>query len=35
MFHTDARAIAYVDVEAGAELPEHVHAQDEFAGRCV
>ncbi|MEQ1746413.1 MAG: cupin domain-containing protein [Saprospiraceae bacterium] len=29
MFHTDAMTVAYVDVEAGAELPEHAHVHEQ------
>lgn len=29
MIHTDRVTLAYVDVEAGAELPEHSHPQEQ------
>jgi len=29
MIHTDNMTIAYVDVEAGAELPEHAHVHEQ------
>ena len=31
MFHTEGMTIAYVDVEAGAELPEHAHFHEQVA----
>jgi len=31
MFHTDGMTIAYVDVEAGAELPEHAHFHEQVS----
>lgn len=31
MFHTEGMTIAYVDVEAGAELPEHAHFHEQVS----
>jgi quercetin dioxygenase-like cupin family protein len=31
MFHTESMTIAYVDVEAGAELPEHSHFHEQVS----
>ena len=31
MFHTDTMTLAYVDIEAGAELPEHAHFHEQVA----
>jgi quercetin dioxygenase-like cupin family protein len=31
MFHTEGMTIAYVDVEAGAELPEHSHFHEQVS----
>jgi quercetin dioxygenase-like cupin family protein len=31
MFHTETMTLAYVDVEAGAELPEHAHFHEQVS----
>lgn len=31
MFHTESMTLAYVDVEAGAELPEHSHFHEQVS----
>jgi quercetin dioxygenase-like cupin family protein len=31
MFHTETMTLAYVDVEAGAELPEHSHLHEQVS----
>lgn len=31
MFHTEGMTLAYVDVEAGAELPEHAHFHEQVS----
>ncbi len=31
MFHTETMTLAYVDVEAGAELPEHSHFHEQVS----
>jgi len=31
MFHTEGMTVAYVDVEAGAELPEHAHFHEQVS----